>query len=478
MLRKQSFWLNIIKQSSWYYLCSALNNGLAILLLPFLSRQLSTDEYGVIQLSTGIGLFLPMIFSFGIDKAIYRYYNSCNSLHEKRQLLSTVYWFVVVSGIIFLTLFVISSPLWFKSVVHLSPNPYIWLFVYPYLFAQISVIGQSYFQQTFDLRRMTVIEVFGTTINLSLSIYFVLTWEDGAMARLSAIAIAFLLKSAMYTYFLVKRNLLIFVCDYHKVIEYVRFSLPLLPNSITLWISRTFDRILISYYCGTAIAGVYSTATQVSFVLYFIQDSIVQALGPMQIRSLILDKTEALNRLNVMSKMFYIIMIVFVLLLSAFCSELMNIILNKNFIPPVILIVLLSSIYVYQTQYRLFSDIIVFHKKNKYFMYAGIVQAVVSLAINILLIPIYGYIVAGYSGLISILLYTLIIVYFSQKLERIELDCMFYIKYTTLSVLIILIMMNLSTDKYMLMISLKLLMLSGILILGIKDILKLKRTIN
>lgn len=62
MYKKQSFWSNIIKQSSWYYLCSALNNGLAILLLPFLSRRLSTEEYGIIQLSTGISMFLPMVF--------------------------------------------------------------------------------------------------------------------------------------------------------------------------------------------------------------------------------------------------------------------------------------------------------------------------------------------------------------------------------------------------------------------------------
>jgi len=55
-----SFMRALMKQSSWYFICNALNNGLAIILLPFLSRYLSTEEYGIVQLSTGIGLFLPM----------------------------------------------------------------------------------------------------------------------------------------------------------------------------------------------------------------------------------------------------------------------------------------------------------------------------------------------------------------------------------------------------------------------------------
>lgn len=38
---------------------------------------------------------------------------------------------------------------------------------------------------------MTIIEVIGTAINLLLSIYFVVTWDDGALARLVAITISF-----------------------------------------------------------------------------------------------------------------------------------------------------------------------------------------------------------------------------------------------------------------------------------------------
>ena len=66
----KSFASILMRQSSWYFLCNALNNGLAIILLPFLSHYLTTEEYGIVQLSTGIGLFLPMLFCAGIDKSI------------------------------------------------------------------------------------------------------------------------------------------------------------------------------------------------------------------------------------------------------------------------------------------------------------------------------------------------------------------------------------------------------------------------
>lgn len=94
-----SFMRALMKQSSWYFICNALNNGLAIILLPFLSRYLSTEEYGIVQLSTGIGLFLPMLFCGGIDKAIYRFYHEFND-KKKSELVSTIFWFVVTSGFI------------------------------------------------------------------------------------------------------------------------------------------------------------------------------------------------------------------------------------------------------------------------------------------------------------------------------------------------------------------------------------------
>ena len=109
-------------------------------------------------------------------------------------------------------------------------------------------------------------------------------------------------------------------------------------------------------------------------------------------------------------------------------------------------------------------------------MYAGVIQAVISLLINIVFIPKYGYVVAGWSSLIAVMLYTLIIAYYSVKIENLSLDYSFYIKYTLILMLALFLLLNplFNMDMHIL---LKLLLVSGILVFGIRDVFKLKKNI-
>jgi O-antigen/teichoic acid export membrane protein len=205
-----------------------------------------------------------------------------------------------------------------------------------------------------------------------------------------------------------------------------------MPNSIALWVSRTFDRIIVSFFCGVAANGVYSTGVQVSFVLYFVQDSLSQALGPLQIQAFIEDKKTAMRRLKSLGEVLIILMTVASLLWICICPELMYLLLDSRYLPSLPLVASLSCLYVFQAQYRLYSDVLSYHNKNKYIMYAAIAQAVLSLALNLTLIPILGYEVAGFVSLISVILYMIIIVWSAGKFETIELNKPIFIKYLIL----------------------------------------------
>ena len=424
-----SFMRALMKQSSWYFICNALNNGLAIILLPFLSRYLSTEEYGIVQLSTGIGLFLPMLFCGGIDKAIYRFYHEFND-KKKSELVSTIFWFVVTSGFIILSLFVLSSGLCFERFLHIPAYPYSYLFAYPYLFLQIATIGLSVCQQTFNLKTMTIIEVVGTSINLFCSILFVLyVFDDGAFARLLAISLSYVFKAAAYILLLLKFRLLKLRISFRLIKSSVSYSLPLLPNSIALWLIRTFDRVLVSYFCGPAICGEYSVGVQISFVVYFIQDSVMQALGPLQIQSFIDDKIAALKRLFSLSHMLWLMMGFMTFLYCTVVPELMNIFLDHKFVPNYLTVIFLTCVYIFQAQYRLFSDVLSFHKVTKWFMYAAVVQAAIGLLLNFILIPSIGYVGAGISNCVSVITYTLIIIFASKRYEEIDVNWKFYLSH-------------------------------------------------
>ncbi|WP_306435860.1 lipopolysaccharide biosynthesis protein [Odoribacter splanchnicus] len=446
MGNRVSFLSKLSSYSFWYLIGGIMNNGLAIILLPFLSNMLTPAEYGLIQTANSIGLCLPIIFSFYIEAAFARFYHEikqdCNLVAN---LFSTCFWFVVLSGIIVLTLLTFSSPFWFEKVFDVGPYPYVWLITYPYLFYQISVLGSSYLSQALYVKTRTSIDFFASLLNLTLSIYLVCIWENGALARLSGIALAFFAKACFYIVFYGRLKILRLYIDFFLIKKLLRYSVPLTPSAISLWLSKMADRIIISIYVGVAATGIFSVANQIAFIAYFLQDAVLQALSPMQMDEMIRNKEKAINQTIHLSGTMWIFMLGVVLFFGLFSELLMSVFINKSFMTSSLLIMVLSSVYLIQAQYRIFSGILLYHKKTKEYSYAAIAQGIVSVGLNILFIPIAGYVMAAYTSLISVLVFWAMIMFYISRLEKIVYDYIFYIKY--LIAFLILIGINLYVEQ-------------------------------
>lgn len=417
--------------SIWYFIGGLLNNGLALLLLPYLSQKLTPAEYGIVQTANSIGLCLPILFSLHIESAFARFYHDKkNNFNSIKVLYSTCFWFIVFSGTIVLSFLTYTASYWFRQIFDVGPYPYIFLITYPYLFYQIAYLGSTYLRQSLHVKRVASIDFISSLINLSLSLYLVCVWSDGAEARLTAIAISFLVKAIYYICFSIRKKMLSFAFDFYELKELLRFSVPLLPSALSLWLSKMADRIIISIYIGTTATGLFSVANQISLIVYFLQDSVLQALNPIQMDGLIKGKEKAIIYTVILSEIMWIVMLGIVLSIGLFSDYLLNWFVNERFHTSSILIIILSSVYIIQAQYRIFSGILIFHKKTKEYSYAAIVQSVISVALNLLLIPHLGYEAAAYTSLLSIIIFLVIMMYYVCRLEKgIAIDYVFVCKY-------------------------------------------------
>lgn len=409
--------------SVWYFIGGLLNNGLALFLLPYLSKMLTPSEYGIVQTANSIGLCLPIFFSLYIESAFARFYHDKKTCFEDVQILySSCFWFIVFSGLIVLSFITFTAPLWFEQVFSVGPYPYIFLITYPYLFYQITILGSTYLRQSLQVKHVTSIDFVSSLINLSLSIYLVWVWEDGAEARLTAIAISFFVKSVYYIYFSFKAKLLSFTIDFFSVKQLLFFSVPLLPSALSLWLSKMADRVIISIYVGTAATGLFSVANQIAFVVYFLQDAVLQALNPIQMDGFIKNRLKTISYTITLSEIMWVVMLGIVLAMGLFSGYLLDLFINERFHTSSTLIIVLSSVYVIQAQYRIFSGVLIYHKKTKEYSYAAIVQSIVSVALNLLLIPIFGYESAAYTSLLSIVAFLMIMMYYVFRLEEININ--------------------------------------------------------
>ena len=47
------------------------------------------------------------------------------------------------------------------------------------------------------------------------------------------------------------------------MVEMLRYSVPLVPNAISWWIANVSDRLLILYFLGSAMNGIYAAANKI-----------------------------------------------------------------------------------------------------------------------------------------------------------------------------------------------------------------------
>ena len=52
-----------------------------------------------------------------------------------------------------------------------------------------------------------------------------------------------------------------------KVKEMIAYALPMIPNSISWWVSNSSDKYILVFFWGAAINGIYSVAYKIPSIL-------------------------------------------------------------------------------------------------------------------------------------------------------------------------------------------------------------------
>ena len=97
---------NLKKETLIYGFGRVLGSSISFLLFPFYTHALqTTGEYGIVQIIIAFIAFANIIFLFGFDGALMKYYVSSNKMIQKKQYLSTTY--ISVLGIASILLFLL-----------------------------------------------------------------------------------------------------------------------------------------------------------------------------------------------------------------------------------------------------------------------------------------------------------------------------------------------------------------------------------
>lgn len=420
-IHKQSWKKLIFSRGKWYIFSSLFTKGLSILLLPVYTRYLSPADFGMLNILNSIGQFLPIIISLYIDSAFGRYFHEDKVDHQRlRKLFSTIYWFVAVYGSFVVFISLISAPLWIGSIAQI-PFSYLFLTFIPALLMQLGQLGTVYLRQSLDSRRSTLLEVGTALLSIAITLPLLILMDMGVMAKLvgSMVSATFLL--FYYGRYFYRKNLLGFEWDFQVLRRSLIYSLPLLPSVVGGWISGMSDRLILAKYANVEAVGIYSLAASLATILYVIQDAITQVTGPVSMSGLIHDREATLNKIARLSLMLWAIMLFADFALVLFSKEIIAVLATKAYVRSTVLIGICAFAYVISPQYRLFMDILSYHKKMWIVTTAGLLSALVSVVLNVVFIPQFGYFATAWSFVLSTAVTASWIVCWARYYERIPL---------------------------------------------------------
>lgn len=362
-------------------------------LLPLYTSLLSTQEYGIIDLlNTLVSLLVPIV-TLQIEQGIFRDLIEVRGNKEKEtKIISTGLIVVSVQMLGYLLLYVCMS-----GFIHNDYKVYLVLNILVYSFA--SVFLQV--ARGFGNNRVYATASFLSALSTILSnVIFLLVFHMRAEGMLlgtimgQSVCILYLFFSLnLYKYIRIQKF------DKNSSKRLLKYSIPLIPNSISWWIFNASDRVIVSAILGVAQNGILSAASKFSTV--YITFYNIFNISWMEAVSLHIhdkDINEFFNRTFNVALRFFVAMGMGIIACMPFAYPLL---LHEKFRDGYVLVPILIVASLFNVVVGLISVIYVAKKNTKAIANTSFVSAILNITIHLILIRYVGLYAAAISTLAS-----------------------------------------------------------------------------
>lgn len=178
----------------------------------------------------------------------------------------------------------------------------------------------------------------------------------------------------------------------------LRYSLPIIPHGISQIILSTFDRIMVKNMVSSDAAGLYSFSYTVSSLFTVTFQALDKVWRPWGYEKLHEKDYKAIkDRAN----KYTFGMAMFAIMIIMVSPELVKVLGDRDYWESTscVVPVIIGSYFIFL--YSLPSLVEFFHEKTGYIAIGSIIAAVMNIVLNYIFIPIFGYVAAAYTTLIT-----------------------------------------------------------------------------
>ncbi len=428
-------------QTAIYGLPSILGRLLNYFLVPIHTLFFQPKEYGIISEFYAFVAFFVVLLLFGMETTFFRFVNQAEN---KEKAFNQAFSLVLIVNLTFLTFVLLFSQSIATWMGYPDYQNYVIWFAFILVLDAFASLFLAKLRLNEQAKQFAKIQFIGIGTNILLNLFFIyaLMVPENDPIGIGYIFIANLLSSAVKLGFLYKEVLLFrFIWDKVLAKAMLIYTLPLTLAGFAGIINETFDRIMIKRLLsgqGNDFAltqvGIYSANYKLSILISLFIQAYRYAAEPF-----FFAQAKNVDAKKMYSKVmtFFVIIVSFIFLIIA-----INLPIFKWFIPneayweglTIVPILLLANVFlgIYYNQsiwYKL-AD------KTKYGAYISVGGAMVTILLNLILIPYLGYMGAAITTLFVYFSMMIASFYFGQKIYPIKYNLRKIILYLGAAILL------------------------------------------
>jgi polysaccharide biosynthesis protein len=403
---------NLLKKFLSFSIGGYVNAVIGFFMLPFITRILTPEEYGIASLIAVLVDMLVIMCSMGLDQGLVRFFYEEDEDNRGRLLYNSISYPIIFFFILSIILFIFKDKITF-FILNKNDN-FLWkvilvsiLFRILHLFSILIIRMQQ---------KGKLFSFFNILLKVSEFLFILILYKiykNSYKILILASLFSFILTSLLSVFF--ERKIWTF-SGKEKITkkELLKYSFPLVLTMGLTWLFASADKLTIKYFSDLNQVGLYSSSFKIVSIISVIQSGFTTFWTPIVYEHYSKNPEDTLfyKKANDYLSIIFFSMGLGILIFRDLIVFLLGdkYYLSKFIIPMLIFIPVMYLIS--ETTVMGIS----FKKKSKYFLYISIVVSITNILGNIILVPFLGAKGAAISTGISYILFFALRTYFSNKL--------------------------------------------------------------
>lgn len=398
-----------LKSGIWFTVCNIIQKAVIMISIPLFTRLMSTDDYGMTSVYQAWNSVLLVIVTMNFSQGVFN--NGMVRYKEKRsEFVSSIQLLSTLIGMIYLLLVCIFRNS-LARVMGLSKNVVLVMF-FSFLFVPAYDYWCARKRFEYKYKSLIVTTITYALISIIVPVFAIEKVENKGEIKIISSTISMILFCSIFYFANYINGKKGYVKEYWKYVFY--FNLPLIPHYLAGILLAQSDRIMIGNMIGKEEAGIYSVAASLQGVIGVVVNAINSALVPW-----LYGKLQERDFKNISVRLEQLLLLLgFMTVIVISCGpEIISIIASPSYyqaiwcVTPIILGTFMNLLYLF------FGNIEIFFEKRVFMTVATVGTAVINIILNMICIPLWGYIACAYTTFLSYVLYAMMHYLFMVRIK-------------------------------------------------------------